>query len=159
MAKKGWGDESNGATITIDNLITQAEPERDAAGKSGGKKNRTTGKNIEIYVVRGDLPEHYLEDNDNMDDYSTQIHIIGFYTTKEEKEEGVTLFRKKVKDTNLRFHTSEEIYGRALGGGIGESILHPQVWTNFLEIHKMGMLEAGSKVPLVTDDDAFTDRS
>jgi hypothetical protein len=157
MASKGWGDEKNGATITIENLIKEAEPERDPAGKSDQMKNKTTGKNIEIYIVRGDFPEHYLEDNDNMDDYSTQIHIVGFYQKKDQKE-GVTLFRMKEKDSNIRFHTSEEVYGRALGAGIGESILHPQIWTNFSEIHKMNMLEAGSKVLPWTDDDQFTER-
>ena len=159
MESKGWGDEKNGANITINELIVQAEASKDPAGLSGQQKNKTTGKNIEVYVVRGDLPEHYLKDNDNMDDYSKQIHIIGFYTSKDDKREGVTLFRKKETKDSIKFHTSKKVYSRALGRGVGEGLLHPQVWTNFLEIHKTNMLEAGSKIPLYTDDDSYADRN
>lgn len=158
MISNGWGDEANGATISIEELIVLAEFKRDPAGMSGQNKNITTGKNIEVYIVRGDLPEHYLLDNDNMDDYYGQVHIVGFYTDPQHKKQGVTLYRKKEKDSNLRFHTSKDIYGRALGESQGEDLLHPQVWTNFLEIHKMNMLEAGSKVLPYTDDDGFTQR-
>jgi len=155
MASKGWGDEKNGATISIDDLIVLAEPVKD----SGGQDNKTTGKNIEVYIVRGSLPEHYLKDNDNMEDYYNQIHIVGFYTGENSKQEGVTLLRLKESESGLKFHTSKKIYGRALGRGVGEGLLHPQIWTNFLEIHKMNMLEAGSKVLPYTDDDAFANRN
>lgn len=155
MASKGWGDEKNGATISIDDLIVLAEPVKD----SGGQDNKTTGKNIEVYIARGSLPEHYLKDNDNMEDYYNQIHIVGFYTGENSKQEGVTLLRLKESESGLKFHTSKKIYGRALGRGVGEGLLHPQIWTNFLEIHKMNMLEAGSKVLPYTDDDAFANRN
>lgn len=154
MVSKGWGNESNGANILIDELIIQAESVKD----SGGTANKTTGKNIEVYIVRGSLPEHYLKDNDNMDVYYNQIHIVGFYTGKNNKQEGVTLFRKKESESSIKFHTSKKIYGRALGRSVGEGLLHPQIWSNFLEIHKMNLLEAGSKNVLYTDDDSYTDR-
>ena len=157
MASKGWGDEKNGATISIDDIITLAENSKDPSGTSGSK-NRTTGKNIEVYIVKGDLPEHYLKDNDNMDDYARQIQIVAFYTDKDNKQEGVTLYRKEEKEDSIKFHTSKKVYGRALGRGVGEGLLHPQVWTNFLEIHKMKMLEAGSKNVLYTDDDSYSNR-
>jgi len=154
MAKNGWGDKKNGATITLDELILQAEPVKDA---TNGIKNETTSKNIEVYILRGSFPEHYLEDNDNMEDYSDQLHIVGFYTAKDKKE-GVTLFRSKETDA-IKFHTSKKVYGKALGKGVGESLLQPQIWTNFLEIHKMAMLEGGAKNVLYTDDDSYTDRN
>ena len=159
MSKNGWGEESNGATISIEDLITLAESKRDPSGRLGLQKNTTTGKNIEVYIVKGDLPENYLLDNDNMEDYYGQLHIVAFYTDSKNKKEGVTLYRKKQKDSNLKFHTSKEVYGRALGMGEGEGLLHPQIWTNFLEIHKMKMLEAGSKVLPYTDDQGFTERN
>src|SRR3990167_4783275 len=157
MASKGWGDEKNGATISINDIITLGENSKDPSGTSGSK-NRTTGKNIEVYIVKGDLPEHYLKDNDNMDDYARQIQIVAFYTDKDNKQEGVTLYRKEEKEDSIKFHTSKKVYGRALGRGVGEGLLHPQVWTNFLEIHKMKMLEAGSKNVLYTDDDSYSNR-
>ena len=157
MASKGWGDEKNGATTTIDELIIQAEAEKDPAGQSGQKKNRTTSKNIEVYIVRGPMPEHYLEDNDNIEDYYNQIHIVAFYKGKK-GEVGVTLFRKKEKESSIKFHTSKKVYGRALGRGVGEGLLHPQIWTNFLEIHKFKSIESGAKNVLYTDDDNYGDR-
>lgn len=159
MGKKGWGDSANGATVSIDELITLAEPEKDPSGMSGQEKNRTTGKNIEVYIVRGSLPEAYLKDNDNMEDYVYQLQIVGFYQGKKGEREGVTLYRQKADPKELKFHTSKKIYSRALGQGVGETLLQSQVWTNFLEIHKMNMLEAGSKVPLYTDDSDYTDRN
>lgn len=159
MSSRGWGDKKNGATVSIDELITLATPEKDSSGDSGQKKNRTTSKNIEVYIVKGSLPEHYLKDNDEFKNYYNQLHIVAFYTNKEEKKEGVTLYRKKETESSLKFHTCKKIYGRALGRGVGESLLHPQIWTNFLEIHKMNMLESGSKIPLYTDDASYQNRN
>jgi hypothetical protein len=51
------------------------------------------------------------------------------------------------------------VYSRALGRGVGEKLVGPQVWTNFLTIHKNSLLEAASKVPLVTDDSTFTQKN
>jgi hypothetical protein len=157
MSAKGWGNEANGATISIDELILQAEATKSPSGRAMHQDNKTTTKNIEIYIVRGSLPEHYLKDNDNMEDYYNQLHIVAFYKGKK-GEEGVTLFRMEEKEPAVKFHTCKKIYGRALGRGVGESLLHPQIWTNFLEIHKTNMLEAGSKNVLYTDDDNYTDR-
>ena len=154
MAAKGWGDAKNGATISIDGLCVLAEPHEKEFDKNNNK-NTIPGKNIELYIVKGSLPEHYLKDNNDMETYYEQAHVVGFYYNKENKQEGVTLYRKKAED-NIKFFTSEPVYGRALGAGEGESLLHPQIWTNFLTIHKMSMLEAGAKSPLWTDDDNFT---
>lgn len=152
MAKYGWGDEANGATVTLDKLITLAEASKDPAGLSNQKKNRTTGKVIEVYIVRGNLPQSYLSEDGDAEDYINQVQIVAFYTDKKGKQQGVTLYRKKESEGTLKFFTSKEIYGRALGRGVGETLLHTQVWTNFLTTHKMKLIEAGSKVPLWTDD-------
>lgn len=158
MSTKGWGDPINGATISIDDVIAQAEPRKDPSGLSNQQKNVTTGKNVEVYIVQGDLPEHYMEDNDNFDKYFRQLHIVVFFVNQKGDRQGETLFRKKLTKDLLKFHTSKKVYSRALGEGVGEGLLNPQIWTNFLEIHKTNMLEAGSKIPLVTDDDSFADR-
>lgn len=159
MSKLGWGEERNGATISIEDLIEQAEPQKDPVGMQNTKKNRTTSKNIEVYIVRGNMPDHYLNDNDDMEYHCNQLQIIGFYYDKEGKKQGVTLYRKKENEGNLKFFTSRKVVGRALGAGDGEALLHPQVWTNFLTIHKHKLMEAGSKVPLFTDDDTFQNRN
>jgi len=155
-AKLGWGDTKNGATVTIDELITLSDNTKEPEGAQQGKDNRTTGKNIEVYIVRGNLPEHYLKDNDNMDKYYEQLHIVAFYSTGDNKE-GVTLYRKEANEEDVMFFTSEPVEGQGLGKGASK-FFNEQIWTNFLEIHKHKLLEAASKVPLVTDDSGFTNR-
>lgn len=159
MASAGWGSMENGATITLDELAELALHERDTPGTNDTKANKIPGRSIEVYIVRGNLPEHYLEDNNNMEKVYNQLQVVAFYTDKNKKQQGVTLYRKKEEEGSLVFHTSEEIHGRALGYSDGEAFLHPQIWSNFLEIHKMDMLAAGAKTPLVTDDPAFTNRN
>lgn len=158
MAKYGWGKESNGATVSLDELAILACDEKEPAGNNSNK-NRVTGKNIEVYIVRGSLPEDYLKDNGNTDDYYSQLHILAFYVDKNDKKQGVTLYRKKADKGDLKFFSSEPVEDRGLGYGVGESLLHPQIWTNFLTIHKTNMLEAGSKVILQSDDPNFTNQN
>src|SRR3990167_5584847 len=159
MSKLGWGSTTNGATVTIENLILLADTERENTGQNG-IKSHTTGKVIEVYIVRGDLPQHYLKDDNNMEDYYCQLQVVAFYTNKDGIKEGVCLYRKAdYEEEALLFHTSKEVYGRALGRGVGEQMLHPQIWTNFLAIHKMNFLEAASKVPLYTDDPNYLNKN
>ena len=159
MASKGWGSADNGATITLDELAMLAQSEKDTPGVMDTKTNKVPGQTIEVYIVRGNMPEHYLLDNNNMEDVYNQLQVIAYYVDKSKKRQGVTLYRKKEAEGSLVFHTSEEIHGRALGYSDGEAFLHPQVWTNFIEIHEMDMLAAGAKTPLVTDDPSFSNRN
>lgn len=158
MAKYGWGEEKNGATISLDELCLLADQEKSAASLSE-EKNDVSGKTIEVYVVRGNLPEQYLKDNDNMEDHYNQLQVVAFYTDNKGKKQGVTLYRKKEEEGHLKFFTSKKVYQRGLGRGVGETLIHPQIWTNFLTIHKTNLLEAASKVPLQTDDQNFTNRN
>lgn len=158
MKKAGWGDEKNGADISIDELVTLASFEKDG-GQAGSKSNQVPSKTIEVYIVRGTLPEHFLLDNDNQEDWYNQVQIIAFYTAKDKRKRGVRLYRKKEEEGTLKFFTSKPVENRALGQGEGETLLHPQIWTNFLSIHKMNLLESASKVPLVTDDPSYTNRN
>jgi hypothetical protein len=159
MSKRGWGKESNGATISIEDLCVLATTEKTPIGTQSEKTNKVPGKTIEIYIVRGNLPEHYLKDNNEMEYYCPQVQVVAFYNDKESKRQGVTLYRKKGGEDDLKFHTSKEVYQRALGRGVGETLLHPQIWTNFLTIHKMGLLEAASKVVIGVDDPNFTQKN
>lgn len=156
MEKSGWFKTENGATGTADELIALATFEKTPDGLLGQKKNTTTGKQIEVYIVRGDLPEKYLTDDSQSEKSVGQLQIVAFYTDKNKKKQHFTCYRKKEDDGAIKFFTSQKITGRALGRGWGERMLHPQIWTNFLEIHKTQMLQAAAKVPLWTDDDTFT---
>lgn len=164
MEKSGWFSEANGATGSAEELISLATGEKDPeGGLQGQKKNTTTGKNIEIYIVHGDLPSHYLNDDGDTEKMAEkmvgQVQIVAFYTDKNKKKQYFTCYRKKQEDSPFEFYSSQKVSGRGLGRGWGERMLHPQVWTNFLEIHKTQMLQAAAKVPLYTDDETYTNRN
>lgn len=156
-AKLGWGDEKNGANITIDDLVTLASAEK-TTDTQVGQKNQTTGKNIEIYVVRGTLPSAYLKGHD-MEKLENQVQVVGFYYDDKNVKQGITLYKALEKESVLKFHTPKKIFNRALGWGGVEALLDPQIWANFAEINKNNLLESASKNRLFTDDDAYANRN
>lgn len=153
MSSLGWGDPANGANTTLQDLIVLADYNKESQSLQE-KKNKTPGKNIEVYIVKGNLPLHYLNDDNDMENFANQVQIVAFYTDKKGKKQSAILFRKK-GDANLKFFTSKKVHQRGLGRGVGEMLLHPQVWTNFAQTHQMNMLETASKVPLYTDDETY----
>lgn len=159
MSEFGWGETKNGATILLEDLCTLATFDKDSSNTPGEKKNQVPGKTIEVYIVRGDMPENYLKEDGDEDYYCSQIQIIAFYVGKDSKKQGVTLYRKEEKEGNMKLFVANEVYNRALGYGDGEALLPQQIFTNFLSIHKMSMLEGGAKTPLVTDDQSFTNKN
>lgn len=154
MAEKGWGKSENGATISLEELVTLADENKDAIGTRNKDQNEGTSKNIEVYIVRGSLPSAFLNDDDDMESNIDQIQVVAFYVKKDNQKEGVTLYRRKDLQ-GLKFFSSDPVFQRGLGSSVGEDMLPNQVWTNFLTIHKMNLLEASSKVPLYTDDPTY----
>lgn len=157
MSERGWGNEANGADMSIDDLIVLASTDKEV--NEDDTKTKTPGKVIEVYVVKGTLPEHYLLDNDNMDDWYGQVQVVAFYKNKEKRRVGVTLYRKKEKEDTMMFFTASPVENRGLGRGVGERLLNSQVWTNWLGIHRHNFYEAASKVPLVTDDESYINKN
>lgn len=158
-AKLGWGDEKNGANITIDELVTLASQEKDSADNTNvGNQNKVTGKTIEVYVVRGTLPQAYLKGHD-MDNLVNQVQVVGFYYDKKNVKQGVTIFKSEEKEEVLKFHSPKKVFGRALGWGGVEALFDPQIWSDFAEIHKNNLLKAGSKITFFTDDANFVNRN
>ncbi len=158
-AKLDWGDEKKGASITIDRLITLATKEKDASNTTQGvQANQVTGKNIEIYIVRGSLPENYLNDKGDTEKLINQVQVVGFYQDEKGKK-GVTLYKAKETESVLKFHAPKKIFNRALGWGGVEAVLDPQIWANFAEIHKNNLLKSASKNRLYTDDDNYANRN
>lgn len=156
-AKLGWGENGNGADITIDALITLATKDKDASNvQQGNQSNQVTGKNIEIYIVRGSLPKKYLKGDS--EDLENQVQIVAFYQDEKGKQ-GVTLYKAKETENILKFHTPKKIFNRGLGWGGVEALLDPQIWANFSDIHKNNLLKSASKNRLFTDDDAYSSRN
>ena len=157
-AKIGWGEQKNGADITIDELITIASKQKDSADPNQtGQQNEVTGKNIEVYVVRGTLPSAYLKDHD-MDALINQVQVVGFYQDEKGKHE-ITLYKAPEKESVLKFHVPKKVFNRALGWGGVEALLDPQIWANFAEIQKNNLLKAASKITFFTDDDGYANRN
>ena len=160
MEDRGWGDESKGATISIEDLIILSEQKRQpVGGYQGGQQNMTTGKYAELFEVHGVLPENYLFADGDPHTYIGQFHVVGFYTTKEGKQEGVTLFAMEEKESPFKAVIRDNIYGRALGFGGAEELFEPQVWINYNEIRMKQMLDAASKQIYKTTDSAFATRN
>ena len=59
MADKGWGDEKNGATISLDNLILLSKEEKKE--ERIDDITQTPGRYIEIYEVHGNLPKLFSD--------------------------------------------------------------------------------------------------
>ena len=157
-AKLGWGEEKSGANITINDLITIASQEKDPANTNEvGNQNQSTGKNIEVYVVRGTLPSAYLKGHD-METLTDQVQVVGFYTD-EKGRQGVTLYKSKETESVLKFHAPKKVHGRAVGWGGVEALFDPQIWANFAEIHKNNLLKSSSKSVIYTDDPTYANRN
>ena len=157
-AKLGWGDKKKGASHTIEEVITLATKDKETSAPSNTESNQSTGKNIEVYVVRGTLPESYLNDKGDTEKLIDQVQVIGFYRDKIGKQ-GVILYKAPEKEKVFKVHIPKKIFQRALGWGGVEALIDPQIWTNFAEIHKNNFLKSSSKSIIYTDDDNYANRS
>jgi hypothetical protein len=156
MADYGWGDEAHGATISLEELITLANHDKET--RDGTRQNKTPGKYIEIYEVHGTLPAKFLNGDDEKK-YIRQMQIAAFYTAENGMQEGVTLFKGEEKEEVFKLTLRDEVDGRALGFGGVEELEEPQVWVNYNQIRFKDMLDAAAKTLFQTDDAAFANRN
>lgn len=158
MEKFGWGKETNGATITINELITLSEDHKQE-DKMRGKQNKTPGQYIELYEIYGSLPDNFLDDSEYTDEYSLQMHIVGFYIDSTNQKQGICLFKKQLTELPLKLILRDKIYGRALGMGGAEELFEPQVWVNYGAIRIKEMLDAAAKIVYKTTDPNIANRN
>ncbi len=158
MEEKGWGDEKNGATISIEDIIILSETGM-TSEKESGRVNETTGKYTEVYEIHGILPESYLFADGDPTKYINQMHIVAFYAKKDQNKQGVTLFASEQKDDIFKLMLRDEVFGRALGFGGTEELFEPQIWVNYDEIRMKAMLDTASKVIFNTTDSAYANRN
>lgn len=119
------------------------------------KETKTPGRYIEVYELHGVFPDAWLTDGMENDEgtYSRQMHIVTYYVDSETNQKnGITLFKGKLEKPIFKALKRDNIYGRACGRGGIEELFHPQIWTNYSEIHMQQMLEAVSKVVLKSTD-------
>lgn len=146
MKKVGWGDEKNGATISVEDLIVLSREEKKEPGDHQTAK--TPGRYIEIYEVHGNFPKRFANDTDS-EDYETRLFIVAFYQKKDRPEKsGVILYTAPELKSPFKMIKRDPVYGRALGFGGAEELFEAQVWVNYDMIRMQGMLDAASKTIL-----------
>ena len=152
LAYKGkWKDDK------IDECIVMAKAEKEVS-TARGKKARTPSKYIEVYEVRGNFPKSYLDEEDESEDYSDQLHIITYYTDTEGTKNGICLYKGKEISIKKRFKALKidqvRSHGRAAGRSIVERLFEPVVWNNYSGIKLKKMLDSSVNL-LQTDSDEF----
>ena len=156
MEEFGWGKKSNGATGAIDEVIKLADTEKTTAE---GRTIPTPGKYIEVYEVHGMFPESFLKEDGDPDKFSRQLHIVTFYQNEKKEKKGIALFKGKESKNPFKLaHSHKDIFGRALGVGGVEELTEAQIWTNYDMIRMKELLDAASKILLLTDDSAVAAR-
>lgn len=149
---QGWGDKKNGATCTLEEAIILSETNKVPDAQTG-KQNQTPGKYVEVYEVHGMMPAHWLpNDSKKKTKFVRQMQIVMFYVDQNGKKQGLTLYAGREKDGLFKQLIRNKIFGRALGMGGVEELFDAQVWTNYSEIVKKGMLDAAMKTILKTTD-------
>lgn len=158
MAKFGWGDEKNGATVSIPDLISLSRSEK--KGDSASTNVKTPGRYIEVYEVHGNLPKIFADVNDSSGEYETRIYICAFYQLKNsDRKQGVILYTAPEKESPFKLIKRDAVHGRGLGFGGAEELFEAQVWTNYDMIRVNDMLDGASKTILKTTDPMVASRN
>lgn len=155
MAKVGWGNTDNNATVDIETLISKAEYHKQQDKQDA--QSETPSPYIEVYEVHGTFPSSFI--GGESDKHENQIHIIAFQNDTEGKKIGVTLFANREPVLPFKFLARDNVQGRALGFGAIEELFEAQVWTNFSEIANLGMLKIASKTFFKTTDPKFKNKN
>lgn len=148
MEKFGWGNEKNGATISIRDLIALSKEEK--SNENGDdKKTKTPGRYVEVFEVHGNLPKRFADPLDTSEEYETRLYIVAFYQKKGSTDkQGVILYTAPEKELPFKLIKRDPVFGRALGFGAAEELFEAQVWTNYDMIRIQDMLDAASKTIL-----------
>ncbi len=118
---------------------------------------KTASKNIEVFELRGNFPESWLdEENGDSGKYTPQMHIVCFYTDTDGLKKGITLFKGKDKPLrdSFKFLKIDMVRsrGRACGRSIVERLFEPQVWANYSGIKIKELLDSAINV-MITDSE------
>src|SRR3990167_4321051 len=160
--KGGWGNPANRATMSIEELIVQAQYQKDTDKNDGTMPVQIPGKYLEVYQVWGMLPSEFIGGKEG--EFSLQLHFITFLKkdTNKDNKVGITLFAKEDKDKKrfkfIKQDDGDGLENRALGYGGVEELFEAQAWTNSSMIWKTDYLRAASKIILQTDDDTLVQR-
>jgi hypothetical protein len=156
MADKGWGKESNGATVSLEELIKLSRDEKKDDNTEG--VNKTPGRYIEIYEVHGNLPKKFANKEYDGEAYETRLFICAFYQKQNtDGLSGVILYSAPETKSPFKIIKRDPVYGRGLGFGGAEELFEAQVWVNYDMIRKQNMLDAASITVLGASGTGSTD--
>lgn len=121
----------------------------------------TPGKYVEIYELRGNLPERWVKEDGEIHKYTDQMHIVCYYQDNEGKLNGITLYKGEDKPLNETFKALKidqvRSKGRACGKSIVETLFEPQVWNNYSAIKIKDLLDSAINI-FQTDSDEYGNR-
>ena len=158
MEKKGWGKTENGATASIDEVIQICRDEEGKREDQNNTDSKTPGTYIPVIEVHGDMPKHFLNEDDKSEEFTYQIQIVVPRMKENGKKEYITLFKAEEKTNPFKLIKRDPVYGRALGWGGAEELFEDQVWTNYDAIRIQDMLDAAAKTVMVTQDKQLAQR-
>ncbi len=153
--KGKWYDDK------IDEAIVLAKPEKSVA-IANDRKVHTPSKYIEVYELRGSLPEFWLNDDGEVYKTVPQTQIVCFYKDSKGERCGITLYKGKDKPLSDNFKALKidriRSKGRACGRSIVETLFEPQVWANY-DAQKIKQLLDGAITIFQTDDENFKNQN
>lgn len=137
--KGKWDDEA------ITKAIHYAQ-ENKVNSIAGDQKTQTPSKYVEVFELRGYLPESWLGETNDPYKYTDQMQIVCFYTSEDGSKSGLTLYKGKDKPLSDNFKALKidriRSKGRACGRSIVESLFEPQVWSNYSGIKIKNLLDS-----------------
>jgi hypothetical protein len=118
---------------------------------------KTPSKNILVYELRGNLPDHWREGGEH-GKYSNQAFYVCYYNNKDGQKQGITLFSGKDRPLTDSFKQLKidrvRSKGRACGRSIVETLFEPQMWNNYSGIKIKQLLDAALTV-FQTDSEEY----
>lgn len=145
-----WNDEA------IDLAISMAGNEKKVP-LANDQPAKTPGKYIEVYELRGSLPEVWINAEGKLYSYIPQSQIVGFYTDTQGNQQGVTFYKGKDKPLRDGFKALKidqvRSKGRACGKSIVETLFEPQVRNNYAGIKIQALLDSAVNVLITTSEE------
>jgi hypothetical protein len=139
----------------IDMAIATSDSDTEVA-IADDQRVKTPSKYIEVYELRGDLPETWLDTNGKLYNYTPQAWMVSFYTDKDGKKQGIIYHKGKDKPLDQVFKALKidtvRSTGRACGRSIVETLFEPQVWNNYAGIKIKKLLDSAINV-IVSDSE------
>lgn len=137
--KGKWNDEA------IDMAIAKAVDNKKVS-QANDQQAKTPGKYIEVYELRGNLPDRWINENWEKNKYTDQAHMVCYHTDSNGSKSGIKLYEGIDKPLSEVFKAMKidqvRSKGRACGRSIVETLIEPQVWNNYSAIKVKKMLDS-----------------